>query len=80
MQRRELRLAASMQHERHGYEVRCQISLVGVVWDLESGKGIVNVGFPALQWNSHFYLVLYRGLGSGVQPNNLYSHPGCTEA
>ena len=79
MQRRELRLAASMQHERHGYEVGCQIWLLGVVWDLESGKGIVNVGFPALQWNSHVYLVLYRGLGSGVQPNNLYSHSGCTE-
>ena len=68
-----------LQHESHGYEVGCQIWLLGVIWELESGKDIVNVWFPALQWNSHVYLVLYRRLGSSVQTNNLYSHSGCTQ-
>ena len=58
MQRRELLLAAPLKHERHVYAVGCQVWLLGVIWNPESVKGIVNVGFPALQWNSLVYLVL----------------------
>ena len=49
MQRQTLLLEPPLQHESHGYEVGCQIWLLGVIWELESGKDIVDVWFPALQ-------------------------------